>query len=146
MSKTIVNPYSDVFVRYLLGDEANKDLLISFINAVNEGYDLPTITDVNILSPYNFNDILILKDTILDVKAKDEFGKLYNIEIQLQGNETYKSRSLYYWAKLYSSQLDKGESYLELQPTISINLINFDLTKNKNFHSAYGTKEEIEKL
>ena len=56
------------------------------------------------------------------------------------------SRSLYYWAKLYSSQLDKGESYLELQPTISINLINFDLTKNENFHSAYGIKEEIEKL
>lgn len=34
MSK-YVKPFSDTFVRYLLGDEKNKDILKSFINAVN---------------------------------------------------------------------------------------------------------------
>ena len=32
----IINRLSDVFIRYLLGNEHNKDILISFINAHHE--------------------------------------------------------------------------------------------------------------
>ena len=42
----IVYAYSDIFARYLLGDEKNKDLLLSFINAVNEDYHLPLLKEV----------------------------------------------------------------------------------------------------
>ena len=48
-----VYPYSDIFVRYLLGNEKNKDLLLSFINAVNEDSNFPLITDLTIKNPYN---------------------------------------------------------------------------------------------
>lgn len=34
-------------------------------------------------------------------------------------------RSLYYWGRLYTSQLQKGMPYSSLHKTITINLLNF---------------------
>ncbi len=140
--KVNILPYTDVFVRYLLGDEKNNDLLLSFINAVNTDYNLPLIKSVTIRNPYNLKKAVKEKETILDVKATDESGKIYNIEIQATGNETFKHRALYYWAKLYSSQIDTGEKYFELKPTISINLLNFDLIESEKVHSCFGLYEK----
>ena len=135
-------PYTDVFIRYLLGDEKNSDLLLSFINAVNKDYNLPVIKTAKIRNPYNLKKAVNEKETILDVKATDESGKIYNIEIQATGNETFKHRALYYWAKLYSSQIDTGEKYFELKPTISINLLNFNLIKSEKVHSYFSLYEK----
>jgi len=135
-------PYTDVFVRYLLGDEKNTDLLLSFINAVNKDYGLPEIKSVTIRNPYNLKEIAKDKETILDVKATDEYGEIYNIEIQAAGNETFKYRALYYWAKLYSSQIETGEMYYELKPTISINLLNFNLIDSEKVHSCFSLYEK----
>ncbi len=53
----IIYPYSDIFVRYLLGDENNTDLLLSFINAVNQNYKLPAIESVTIKNPFNLKTL-----------------------------------------------------------------------------------------
>ncbi len=140
--KVDIKPYTDIFVRYLLGDEKNSDLLLSFINAVNKDTDLPEIKSVTIKNPYNLKEIARDKETILDVKATDAAGKVYNIEIQAEGNKTFKHRALYYWAKLYSSQIETGEKYFELKPTISINLLNFNLIESDKVHSCFGIYEK----
>lgn len=36
-------------------------------------------------------------------------------------------RTLFYWAQLYTSQLQKGMGYHKLLPTITINICNFTL-------------------
>ena len=140
--KVNIHPYTDIFVRYLLGDEKNTDLLLSFINAVNEDTDLPGIKSVTVKNPYNLKKLAKEKETILDIKATDEFGEVYNIEIQAAGDETFKHRALYYWAKLYSSQIETGEKYFELKPTITINLLNFNLIESKEVHSCFGIFEK----
>ena len=58
---TVVNPYSDIFVRYLLGSEENNDLLLSFINAVLLDSDMPEIKEVSILNPVYLKDFGINK-------------------------------------------------------------------------------------
>lgn len=50
------------------------------------------------------------KFSILDVKATDEQGKLYNIEMQIINQVYYCQRALYYWSKLYTSQLAQGDA------------------------------------
>ena len=132
-------------MRYLLGDENNKDLLISFINAVNEDYELPTISSVEIKNPYNLKNLALAKESIIDIKATDDKGHIYNIEIQTSGSNTYYNRSLYYWSKLYSSQLDEGEHYSRLKPSISINLLTFELFAIDDIdtaHSCFVIKEQ----
>jgi predicted transposase/invertase (TIGR01784 family) len=106
-----INPYSDMFVRFLLGDERNKDLLLSFINAVNEDSHLPHIIEVTIKNPFSLKDYWLDKETILDIKALSENNEWYNIEVQVCGNELFTLRSLYYWSQMYSSQLLETEKY-----------------------------------
>ena len=48
------------------------------------------------------------KLSILDVSATLDTGTKVNVEIQLNNNHDMIKRSLYYWGKLYTSQLQKG--------------------------------------
>lgn len=46
-------------------------------------------------------------------------------------------RSLYYWGKLYTSQLQKGMPYSALHKTITINLLNFVMFQEyEDFHTT----------
>ena len=69
-------------------------------------------------------------------------GELINIEIQLFNKYNMDKRSLYYWSKLYSSQLGVGQEYKELKKTITINIINFNYIQGDNFHTVFHIKEK----
>jgi len=65
------------------------------------------------------------KLSILDISATLNTGTKVNVEIQLNNNHDMIKRSLYYWGRLYTSQLQKGMPYSSLHKTITINLLNF---------------------
>ncbi|MCU5589796.1 Rpn family recombination-promoting nuclease/putative transposase [Bacillus cereus] len=47
-----------------------------------------------------------------------------------------QKRSLYYWSKLYTSQMQEGMAYRELQKAITINVLDFVLyPKHENFQT-----------
>ena len=69
-------------------------------------------------------------------------GKIYNIEVQVSGTNAFKHGSLYYWAKLYSSQLQEGEEYASLYPVICINILEFRLFQDINrYHLHFMLKD-----
>ncbi|MCQ6529940.1 Rpn family recombination-promoting nuclease/putative transposase, partial [Bacillus mycoides] len=77
------------------------------------------------------------KLSILDVSATLDTGTKINVEIQLNNNHDILKRSLFYWSKLYSSQLKKGMPYNSLHKTITINLLNFVMFKDyEAFHTT----------
>ena len=47
--------------------------------------------------------------------------------IQVRSEDDFRDRTLFYWAKLYTSELKKGEIYGNLKKTITINIVNFNL-------------------
>ena len=47
----------------------------------------------------------------------------------------YRDRTLFYWAKLYTSELKSGEEYGNLKQTITINIINFNMFEGQNYHT-----------
>ena len=125
-------------MKYLFGSEGNEELLLDFINDVLVDSGFNEIAKVEIKNPFNHHDFPTAKQTILDVKAEDEVGRKIQIEIQSTGQESHKHRVLYYWAKVYSDQLNKGDQYDKLRPVISINVLNFDLLKSyPEFHSLF---------
>ena len=139
---TYIKPYSDIFIKYLLGSEKNKDLLLSFINAVITDSKFTQIVDVEVKNPFNIKNFPIDKESILDIKATDEHSRQYNIEVQSIGSDHFKLRSLYYWSKLYSNQLIEGTIYTKLKPCICINILNFNLLKDTNtFHNCFLLRE-----
>jgi predicted transposase/invertase (TIGR01784 family) len=86
---------SDIFIHYLWGTDKNKDLLISFINTVLEDSEFQPIKDVQIKNPFNRKTFSFDKETVLDIKAIDEQGRQYNIEVQSTGDISFISRRLY---------------------------------------------------
>jgi len=138
----IIKATSDIFFKFLFGKEENKDLLLSFINAVHADSGFPLIKTVEIKNPFNIKNFSIDKESIVDVKATDENGRVYDVEVQTTGNDIFRNRTLYYWAKLYSSQLKEANLFSKLKPTICINVLDFDLFKEYDYpHSCYLLRE-----
>ena len=122
-----IDPTSDIFIIYLLGSPENKLILLDFINSVLSDSRFERIVDVEVKNPFNIKTFSYDKMSILDVKATDENGRVYDIEVQTYGNEIFINRSIYYWARNYSNQIVEGDNYFQLKPVICINLLKFNI-------------------
>ena len=125
-----VSPANDFFFRFLFGKTGHESLTLDFINAVLADVQMGPLQSLTIQNPFNAKESISDKETILDIKAEDEMHRLYNIEMQLDGNPLFSNRSLYYWARCYTSQLREGEDYRDLSPVICINIIDFRVFKS----------------
>ena len=56
----------------------------------------------------------------------------------------WEKRILYYWSKLYSNQLNKGENYIDLNKTICIILLDYELFNLKEIEKYHTTWKIIE--
>ena len=136
-----ISPRIDVAFKKIFGVEENKDLLISFINSVVGEED--QVSSVTILNPYNPKNFKKDKLSILDIKAENEDGKRFNIEIQISDEADYDKRALYYWAKLYTEQLQVAQDYSTLSKAIGIHILNFtSIPEVKNYHNVFHITEK----
>ena len=136
MLKHPISPTVDCVFKAILGAEENENLLIDFLNGVLAP-QFP-ISDVEILNPYNEREFYSDKLTIVDVKAKDEKGTAYQIEIQLAVFSYLPERILYTWSDIYQSQLQSGEPFSELRPVISIWMLTENLIpESPAFHHHF---------
>lgn len=126
-----VNPKIDIVFKKIFGTEENKDLLISLINSIIPEEE--KIKEVVLKNPYNEVNFKDDKLSIVDIKATDEKGRWYNIEIQLKEQFFYGRRALFYWSKMYSNQVVSGEEYESLCKTISINLLDFNYFEDDRY-------------
>ena len=53
-------------------------------------------------------------------------GTRVHVEVQVLMDEYMVNRSLYYWGRIYSRELEKGDLYADLRPVITINLLDFN--------------------
>ena len=137
-----LNKKNDCFVRYLFSDKGNENIVLDFINGVMIDSNFKTFSNVEILNPFNLKKYLDGKESIVDVKCITEDNEIVIIEIQLQGNQYFIGRSLYYWASSYSSLLNKSDNYTKLAPVIGMNILDFTIFNDiKDFHSCYLLKE-----
>ena len=122
--KPQIDPKVDCVFKAMLGSEEHKALLVHFLNAVLARDPGIRIRTVELLNPYNEREFESDKLSVVDVKARDKQGRVYQIEIQLATHPGLTSRMLYMWSALYHRQIEKGQAYVELKPAISIWLLN----------------------
>ena len=135
----LLDPKMDFVFKNIFGSEKHPNILISFLDATLKPKDL--ITEVEIKNTDLNKGYIEDKFSRLDVKATTSNNEIINIEIQLKNEYNMIKRSLYYWSKLYSEQLNEGEDYSVLKRTICINILNFKYLKTRMFHSVYRMKE-----
>jgi len=131
-----IKPLNYFAFKKTFGTVENKPALISLLNAI---LDLePPIVDVTIENPYNHQDFLDDKLSILDIKAIDASQAVYSVEMQLTIHDGLVQRIVFYGCELYADQLRSSDDYTELVPVYSICIANGILWKDaKNVHHAF---------
>lgn len=137
-----LNPKNDFIFQRIFGKEENKDILLSFLNAILKPPQEKRLADIEIIKTNLDKERIGEKNAILDVCAKTVDGTQIDIEIQLVNKYNMEKRTLYYWSRLYCSQLPSGEDYKKLKKTITINILDFEYINIDYFHSVFHISED----
>lgn len=137
----------DFAFKQLFGKQGNEPILIAFLNATLKLPEHDRITSIEVLNselePKHLDD----KKSVLDIHARTENSTRINIEIQLANRYDMEKRTLYYWSRIYSGQLNEGMGYKELAKTITINILNFRFVKpTERYHTTFHLFEDEEKF
>lgn len=76
------------------------------------------------------------KNGRLDLRAVIDDNIECNIEVQLATHKKMLERFLYYWAKIYTANLERGEDYEKLRKTISIIIVNENIEQFREIKKA----------
>ncbi|MGX5634454.1 Rpn family recombination-promoting nuclease/putative transposase [Bacillus thuringiensis] len=136
-NQSLVNLRIDFAFKQLFGTSGSEEILITFLNAMLKNSLESPIQSLQFEDPHLHREHEEDKLSILDVSATLDTGTRVNIEIQMNNHHDILKRSLYYWSRLYASQLKKGKPYSSLHKTITINLLNFSMFKEyEDFHTT----------
>ncbi len=132
-----VDVKNDVAFRKIFGNEKKTKILISFLNAALqlEGHD--QIVQITFLNPYQLPRIAGEKATIIDVRAVDQQGRSFIVEMQMASVSGFDKRVQYYASREYSMQIASGDDYLKLRPTIFIGILDFAYFETEDYLSYH---------
>lgn len=131
-----IDPKVDYVFKRLFGDEDNALLLVDLLNAVLRFPAGKVVRGVTLLNPFVARDYEA-KSSIFDVRARDDPGRQFLLEMQQLVRPGFAKRLLYYWSGGHGGQLLKGEHYDMLLPTYSICLLNGTLFQDQAWHRAF---------
>ena len=108
----------------------NPDLLVNLLNSFPSFKGNNRIVSLKVLNPEIPKELSDEKLSILDIKAENENGEQFLIEMQAFPQSSFTKRALYYWSKVYSKGLRKGQDYEELKKVYSINFVKHSIWKD----------------
>ena len=100
---------NDLVFKFIFGTEVRKELLREFVNIVLARVGLPLAAELTLRNPFNLKQTQTDKESILDIGATDETGRMFDIEVQLSSQRSYGSRALCYWSRQYSARARNPE-------------------------------------
>ena len=117
-----LNPKADLTFKRVFGE--HPDLVMSLLNALLPLAPGQDITDIEYLPAEMVPENPLRKNSIVDVRCKDQQGRQFIVEMQMIWSPEFKLRVLFNASKAYVRQMDSGENYHLLQPVYSLNLVN----------------------
>ena len=141
-----INPYTDFGFKKLFGTELNKDLLISFLNALFAG-SKKEIQDVQYLNSEHLGDGYGDRRAVFDVYCKTEDGGRFIVEMQRADQEFFKDRSLYYSTFAIREQAPKGKDWdYELEDVYTIGVLNFKFPDDEYPADSYRHEVKLKDI
>ena len=131
-----INPYTDFGFKKLFGTELNKDLLISFLNALFND-EKRKIKDVQFLNAEQLGDSYDDRRAVFDVYCMAKDGSRFIVEMQKAEQEYFKDRSVYYATAPIREQAKKGKWNYHLEGVYTIGLLNFVFPNNEYPADSY---------
>jgi predicted transposase/invertase (TIGR01784 family) len=129
-----INPYTDFGFKKLFGEEANKDLLIDFLNELLPKHH--QIKELNFKNVEQYPDLSSERKAIFDIHCQAINGDYFVVEMQKAKINFFKDRSLFYVTFPIREQAKKGEWDFKLEPIYMIAILDF----------VYDEEEEKQKF
>ena len=128
-----INFYTDFAFKKLFGTEINKDLLISFLNALLHGKE--EIKEITYLNAERLGTQEYDRRAVFDVYCKNEKGEHFIVEMQKGEQQFFKDRSIYYSTFAIREQAPRGVWNYGLKGIYTIGILNFTIyPDNKDFY------------
>ncbi len=131
-----LDPRNDVAFKKIFGSEEHKNITISFLNSILELTGEQAIVSVDFLNNEQLPQMIDKKDNVLDVFCIDQSRNKYIVELQVNRVKEFGKRMVYYGAKTYSMQLDKGKPYHHLIPVIVLSVVDFIMFPEKKEYKS----------
>lgn len=137
----IMSPKYDFVFKYIFGNEKHKDLLIALLSDIlavpEQEFDGIEIINSELLKEFKED-----RKGILDVRVRTKSEKQIDVEIQILPTEYMAERTIFYWSKMYTSQIKPGDTYDKLKKCVTINIVDFKCTPLKKLYSSYHLTED----
>ena len=117
----------------------HTDLLKQLVSELLE-IRLESISEFYITNPEMPPESLGDKFCRLDINMTVN-GQRVDLELQVKNEGDYPERTLFNWARLYSTALPAGGDYIDLPRTVIINIIDFNLFKCEEYYSEFRALE-----
>lgn len=135
MEGKYLNPTADLTFKLVFGE--HPDLVMSLLNALLPLEADQQITTVEYLTPEMVPENPGKKDSVVDVRCKDQKGRQFIVEMQMYWNRSFLQRVLLNASKAVVKQLKGSEDYHLVQPVYCLTLINdigFKTDDNEFYH------------
>lgn len=127
MTERYINPRTDFGFKRIFGSEFNKELLISFLNALFRGEQV--VKEVTYLNAEQLGDRPDARRAIFDVYCTNDKDEKFIVEMQNVYQEFFKDRTIYYSTFPIREQAQKGEWDFHLNAVYTIGLLNFNFAE-----------------
>ena len=103
-----------------------------------------TLTQLDIKETALYANRSNKKQVVLDLRVKLKTGENINVEMQTVSQKFFLKRILFYWSKLYSQDLEKGEAYSKINPAYSLIFATFPVLDKKitDFMSPFSIRRD----
>jgi predicted transposase/invertase (TIGR01784 family) len=149
IARKYINPFTDFGFKKIFGEEANKDLLIDFLNELLT--DKGRIIDLTYLKSEHLGTTDLDRKAIFDLYCENEKGEKFIVEMQRAKQDYFKDRSLYYATFPIQEQAKKGDWNYQLNGVYSIAITDFLIdddkaNKSKIVHDIRLIEKETQKI
>ena len=130
-----INFYTDFAFKKFFGTEANKDLLISFLNSLLDLNGGNEIIDLTYLNSENLGDSISERRAIYDVYCQTNNGERFIVEMQKVKQDHFQDRAIYYSSFAIREQGQKGKRDniswdYSLSPVYVVGILNFKMDES----------------
>jgi predicted transposase/invertase (TIGR01784 family) len=125
-----INPFTDFGFKKLFGEEANKDLLIDFLNQLI-GSETGLITSLTYLRNEHIGSAQEDRKAIFDLYCENQKGEKFIVELQKARQKFFKDRSLYYSTFAIQEQAITGEWDFKLQRVYTVSIMDFEFDETQ---------------
>ncbi|MEA5419543.1 Rpn family recombination-promoting nuclease/putative transposase [Spirulina sp. CCNP1310] len=118
-----INPLTDFGFKRIFGTEANKAIIIDFLNTLLPPHH--QIQDLTYKNTENLGNTPLDRRAFFDIYCQASDGQRFIVEMQKVKQDYFKDRSIYYATFAIQEQAEKGYWNYQLLPVYTVAILDF---------------------